>query len=111
MNQKPPAGCGAGNGCGSNQPGYLNQPGLDDGKAQPTRGGRSGQRHWFRTTGLPGWKRAQLGLPAYGDPRCVPYPRPGSLQRLMGAMRRLLGRRKAAPAALPPQSIQPKVKS
>jgi hypothetical protein len=25
------------------------------------RAGRSGNRHWFRITGLPGWKLAQCG--------------------------------------------------
>ena len=34
----------------------------------------SGQRHWFRITGLPGWRRAQLGLPGLGSGRCFPDP-------------------------------------
>lgn len=35
---------------------------------------RSGQRYWFRITGLPGWRRAQLGLPGFGNPHCVSTP-------------------------------------
>jgi hypothetical protein len=35
------------------------------------REGRSGRRHWFRVTGLPGWKRAQLGMPAFGEADCT----------------------------------------
>ncbi len=31
---------------------------------------RSGHRHWFRLTGLPGWKRALLGMPAFGRADC-----------------------------------------
>jgi hypothetical protein len=30
-----------------------------------------GWRHWYRTTGLPGWVRASMGLPAWG---CWWYP-------------------------------------
>jgi hypothetical protein len=35
---------------------------------------RSGKRHWFQITGLPGWKRAQLGIPAFGKANCFPPP-------------------------------------
>jgi hypothetical protein len=45
-----------------------------------TRAGRSGKRHWFQITGLPGWKRAQLGLPAFGDANCTPPPKSRSKQ-------------------------------
>jgi len=37
-----------------------------------THAGRSGKRHWFQITGLPGWKRAQLGMPAFGNADCSP---------------------------------------
>ncbi len=38
----------------------------------PSRLGKRGNpRHWFRITGLPGWKRAQLGLPAFGQADCT----------------------------------------
>jgi hypothetical protein len=36
------------------------------------RAGRTGKRHWFLITGLPGWKRAQLGMPAFGNADCSP---------------------------------------
>lgn len=40
--------------------------------AVPARLGKRGhQRHWFRITGLPGWKRAQLGLPAFRHADCT----------------------------------------
>jgi hypothetical protein len=32
---------------------------------------RSGARHWFKITGLCGWQRAQMGMPAFGRPDCV----------------------------------------
>jgi len=38
------------------------------------RTGRSGKRHWFQITGLPGWKRAQMGMPAFGNANCSPPP-------------------------------------
>ena len=50
-------------------------------------------RHWYRTTGLQGWRRAQLGMPAFGDPHCVTHHRPSLLQRLIQAVRRLTGRK------------------
>lgn len=42
------------------------------------RAGRSGKRHWFRITGLPGWKRAQLGMPAFGEAECASHLPPTS---------------------------------
>ena len=55
---------------------------------------RSGERHWFRITGLPGWKRAQLGLPAFGAATCVPHPgtesKPARLALLTNHWRRVL---------------------
>jgi len=56
-----------------------------------------GPQRWYRLTGLPGWKRAQLGMPAFGDPHCVLHPRPNLLRRLMDAVRRRLTRRKIEP--------------
>ena len=32
------------------------------------RGGGRGWRRWFYATGLPGWQRAAMGMPAYGGP-------------------------------------------
>ena len=42
---------------------------------KPDGGERSGQRHWYRITGLPGWKRKQLRMPALGEGGCA-SPRP-----------------------------------
>jgi hypothetical protein len=42
---------------------------------KPDGGERSGQRHWYRITGLPGWKRKQLRMPAFGEGGCA-SPRP-----------------------------------
>ena len=38
--------------------------------AMPEATQRSGHRHWFRITGLPGWKRSQRGLPAFSKADC-----------------------------------------
>ena len=54
-------------------------------------GGRSGQRYWYRITGLPGWKRAELGMPAFGHAHCVPHPRTAPDRKLFSFLRRLLG--------------------
>ena len=35
------------------------------------RSGPRGWRYWFHATGLPGWVRAGMGLPAWGS---APYP-------------------------------------
>ena len=51
-----------------------------------------GPQHWYRLTGLPGWRRAQLGMPAFGDQHCVPHPRPNLLRRFMDALRRRFAR-------------------
>jgi hypothetical protein len=44
------------------------------GQGQREHMGRTGQRHWFRITALPGWKRAQLGMPVFGKADCHPRP-------------------------------------
>ncbi len=49
-------------------------------------------RHWFRITGLPGWKRAQLGMPAFGQAHCAKTRRettPGVTAPKTNADRRL----------------------
>jgi hypothetical protein len=46
---------------------------------------RSGKRHWFQITGLPGWKRAQLGVPAFGGANCTPPPKSWSAELRLGA--------------------------
>jgi hypothetical protein len=40
------------------------------------RGGGRGWRNWYHATGLPGWQRASIGLPAFGgcvNPALYPY--------------------------------------
>lgn len=49
-------------------PGYMNPVpggGLGLGFRRGGGGGR-GRRNWYYATGLPGWTRAQMGLPAFG---------------------------------------------
>ncbi|HNQ89358.1 MAG TPA: iron chelate uptake ABC transporter family permease subunit [Verrucomicrobiota bacterium] len=57
-------------------------------------------RHWYRITGLRGWERAELGIPAFGEPHCVPQASPGIFQRLRRALRRWPGRRRT-PSSTP----------
>jgi hypothetical protein len=62
----PMTGRGAGFCAGYTMPGYMNPvPG------QGFRGGGRGWRNWFYATGLPGWARAGMGMPAWG---ARPYP-------------------------------------
>ena len=37
------------------------------------RGRRGGWRNWYQATGLPGWTRAGMGLPAWGGRAWTPY--------------------------------------
>lgn len=58
----PMTGRGAGYCAGFNTPGYMNPYG-----GRGYFGGRGrGFRNWYRATGLPGWQRANMGLPAWG---------------------------------------------
>jgi hypothetical protein len=57
------------------------------------REGRSGRRHWFRVTGLPGWRRAQLGVPAFGEAECAPPRKPGFRPMLLDYIWRIFARR------------------
>jgi hypothetical protein len=38
------------------------------------RGRRGGRRNWYRATGMPGWARARMGLPAWGGRTRGAYP-------------------------------------
>lgn len=68
---------------------------------------RTGPRHWFRITGLPGWKRVQLGMSAFGDARCCPHPKAGVWRRTLGLLkRRFAGWTRALAAATPPSDQQ-----
>ncbi len=68
----PMTGRGRGYCAGYNTPGYMN-PGFG---GRWVRGGRGfgrawfgrgrGFRYWARATGLPGWYRANIGMPAFG---------------------------------------------
>ena len=49
------------------------------------RGRRGGYRNWYRATGMPGWQRAQMGMPAWGGPGAAPpggYGAPSADQEL-----------------------------
>lgn len=65
----PMTGRGAGYCAGYPTPGYANPA---PGRSWFGRGRRwsgfGGWRNWYRATGLPGWARAQRGLPAWGIP-------------------------------------------
>ena len=62
MGSGPMTGRGAGYCGGFGEPGFMNPAG---------RGGGRGRRNWFYATGLPGWARAGMGVPAWG---AGPYP-------------------------------------
>lgn len=65
-------GRGAGYCAGFQTPGFMN---LLPGRGFWGRGGGRGWRHWNHATGLPGWARAGMGLPAWGAPM-YPYSAP-----------------------------------
>ncbi len=60
---------------GYNAPGYMNPisgrgyAGM--GRGFFGRGGGRGRRNWFYATGVPGWQRATMGMPAFGG--AYPY--------------------------------------
>ncbi|MFA5189676.1 MAG: DUF5320 domain-containing protein [Verrucomicrobiia bacterium] len=58
----PMTGRGAGLCGGAGQPGY----------ASGGWGRGHGWRRWFRTTGLFGWQRVAMGMPAFGQPAQAP---------------------------------------
>ncbi|MFA5150226.1 MAG: DUF5320 domain-containing protein [Candidatus Omnitrophota bacterium] len=70
MGLGPMTGRAAGFCAGYSAPGYLNSaPGrgyFDQGKGFYGCGGGRGRRNWFYATGLPGWQRASMGMPAFG---------------------------------------------
>ncbi|MFI5337927.1 MAG: DUF5320 domain-containing protein [Opitutales bacterium] len=63
MGLGPMTGRGAGYCAGSGVPGFMNPAGRGGFRG---RGGGRGWRHWFHATGLPGWARAEWGLPVWG---------------------------------------------
>lgn len=72
MGVGPLTGRGAGYCGGAGTPGFLSAAGG--------RGGGRGWRHWFHATGLPGWARAGMGVPAWG---AGPYPYTGPVAPAM----------------------------
>lgn len=71
----PMTGRAAGYCAGYPVPGFMNPiPGR--GFRGWGRGGGWGRRNWFYATGLPGWQRAGMGMPAYGAPPVPPAQAP-----------------------------------
>jgi len=80
MGLGPMTGRAAGYCAGYSVPGYMNPiPGrgyFGGGRGGFGRGGGRGRRNWYYATGLPGWQRASMGLPAFGgwaNPALYPY--------------------------------------
>ena len=61
--QGPMTGRGAGYCAGFPYPGYMDPYG---GRGYFGGGRGRGWRNWYQATGLPGWQRAGMGLPAWG---------------------------------------------
>lgn len=71
----PMTGRAAGFCAGYNMPGYMNPiPGRGF-RGGGSWGGGRGWRHWYYATGLPGWARTGMGMPAWG-PAPYSYPTP-----------------------------------
>jgi hypothetical protein len=77
MGLGPMTGRAAGFCAGYSMPGYANSvygrgySGQGRGSIGRGRGGGRGRRNWFYATGLPGWQRASMGMPAFGG--AYPY--------------------------------------
>jgi len=68
MGQGPMTGRGEGYCAGYDKPGYANPvPGRGVGFGYGWFGRGRGWRNWYRATGLPGWQRARMGYPAWGN--------------------------------------------
>ncbi|MBN2208986.1 MAG: DUF5320 domain-containing protein [Candidatus Coatesbacteria bacterium] len=66
MGMGPMTGRAAGFCAGYSVPGYMN---AFAGRGAGFGGGFGrGHRNWFRATGLVGWQRAAMGMPAWGAP-------------------------------------------
>lgn len=69
MGLGPMTGRGAGYCAGYSMPGYANPVsgrGFGRGIGAFGRGAGRGRRNWYYATGLAGWQRASMGMPAYG---------------------------------------------
>ena len=95
MGMGPMTGRGAGFCAGYGMPGFMNPIprgayGAWGGGFWGGRGFRGGGRNWLRATGMPGWARAGVGLPAWGGRTWTagygaPYPtREQELETLRG---------------------------
>ncbi|MBN2543695.1 DUF5320 domain-containing protein [bacterium] len=69
----PMTGRAAGYCAGYNVPGYAN-PMYGRGFNRGGFGRGRGYRSWFHATGLPGWHRSRMGMPAYGNPNAYGVP-------------------------------------
>jgi len=70
MGLGPMTGRAAGYCSGYSVPGYINPiPGR--GRGFYGRGAGRGRRNWYYATGLAGWQRASMGIPAFGG--AYPY--------------------------------------
>ncbi len=73
----PMTGRAAGYCAGYSMPGYANFYGGRYPGSRRTLGGGSGigrgYRNWYYATGLPGWSRYGMGLPAWGGAAGYPY--------------------------------------
>lgn len=78
MGLGPMAGRAAGYCAGYSMPGYANsilgRGYFGQGRGFFGRGGGRGRRNWYYATGLPGWQRASMGMPAFGG--AYPYNGP-----------------------------------
>ena len=72
----PMTGRAAGFCAGYSAPGYMNSVG-GRGYRGRGRGGGRGWRHQYYATGLPGWARAPMGVPAWGGPMAPYAPQDG----------------------------------
>ncbi|MBU1726413.1 MAG: DUF5320 domain-containing protein [Candidatus Omnitrophica bacterium] len=63
MGLGPMTGRAAGFCAGYSMPGYVNPV---SGRGFFGRGGGRGRRNWYYATGLTGWQRASMGMPAFG---------------------------------------------
>lgn len=87
MGMGPMTGRGAGFCAGYNAPGFTN-PVFGRGYAGMGGGvwGRGrGRRNWYYQTGLPGWQRASMGMPAFGQ--AYPYAPEMSPQQEMDLLK------------------------
>ncbi len=71
----PMTGRGAGYCAGYEVPGYMNPyGGRYFGAGRGAFGARGrGYRNWYYATGLPGWSRYNMGMPAWGMAEGAPY--------------------------------------